>query len=229
MLTPEKWQDCWNYFRGEPQQVSGVWHLYANLQKLAPAVLDDEAEWLRKFRESPRHPNPLHCPFQSQRDNYRDANRTCFSSSCAMMLMTLRPGAIHSDDEYIRTVFSLGDTTDANTQLKALHHYGIQARFTTLASKDDIRTQIDRGVPVPCGYLHHGTPLHPTGGGHWCCVIGYDETGVIVHDPWAEMSLLYGTVEKQNGAKCHYSDRNWTDTRWQVEGHGTGYAIIAEP
>lgn len=168
-------------------------------------------------------------PYCSQRDNYRDANRTCYSSSCAMLLMTIRPGAVHSDDEYIREVFKHGDSTDASAQLKALAHFGVKARFVTNANKQTLVDQLNKGIPVPCGYLHHGTPQHPSGGGHWCCVIGADDTGVIVHDPWGECDLLHGTFPSTNGAKIHYSDANWTDTRWMADGPGTGWAILAEP
>ena len=42
-------------------------------------------------------PNPLPTPYQSQRDNYRDAWRTCFSSSCAMLAMTVKPGCVAGD------------------------------------------------------------------------------------------------------------------------------------
>lgn len=227
-ITPEKFQDFWRYYRNTESQVSGVWTLYSTIKSKAPELLQDDAAWIEKYREAPDFPNPLHVTYCSQRDNYRDANRTCFSSSCAMLVMALKPGAIHSDDDYIKTVFSIGDTTDANVQVKALAHYGIKARFTQQASKKDIIEQIDKGIPVPCGYLHHGTPLHPTGGGHWCCVIGYDDDGVFVNDPWGECSLMYGTFPSYNGANAHYSDKNWTNSRWCIEGPNTGYAIIAE-
>jgi hypothetical protein len=227
LLTPQHFQKIFECYRGEPQQVSAVWQLYAKLGKISPLLLDDGAEWFQKFREAPPHPNPLHTPYQSQRDNYRDANRTCFSSSCAMLLMTLKPGAVHSDDDYIRTVFSYGDTTEGGTQVKALAHYGVQASFITHGDKALIKRQIDAGIPVPCGFLHHGTPQAPSGGGHWCCVIGYDESGVFVNDPWGECDLSSGTYPSANGCKLHYSDANWTNTRWMADGPGTGWCIVA--
>ena len=57
----------------------------------------------------------------SQRDNYRDASRTCFSSSCAMFWNT-RAGTCpgdQGDDVYVQRVFEIGDTTDAYVQVKA--------------------------------------------------------------------------------------------------------------
>jgi GH24 family phage-related lysozyme (muramidase) len=170
--------------------------------------------------------NPLATPYQSQRDNYRDANRTCFSSSCAMLLMTLKPGAIHSDDDYIKTVFSIGDTIEASVQLKALAKYGIKARFETGGNRALIKRQIDAGKPVPAGFLHHGSVSAPTGGGHYLCIIGYDATGYWVNDPWGEMNLTAGTYGSTVGSKLHYSYANW-EPRWMVDGPSTGWCIVA--
>ena len=38
--------------------------------------------------------NILSVRYFSQRDNYRDANRTCFSSTCAMLVEYLKPGTL---------------------------------------------------------------------------------------------------------------------------------------
>lgn len=64
--------------------------------------------------------NPLTVEYMSQRDNYRDSYRTCFSSSCAMLLKYLKPKTIKNDDEYLKVVFQYGDSPDSNVQLKAL-------------------------------------------------------------------------------------------------------------
>jgi hypothetical protein len=182
--------------------------------------------WFKTWSQAGKQLSPLPVPYQSQRDNYRDANRTCFSSSCAMLLMTLKPGAIHSDDDYIKTIFSIGDTTDASVQLKALAKYGIKARFETGGNRDLIKRQIDAGKPVPAGFLHHGLVTAPSGGGHWLCIIGYDDKGYWVNDPWGEMNLTAGTYGSTVGSKLHYSYANW-EPRWMVDGPSTGWCIIA--
>jgi GH24 family phage-related lysozyme (muramidase) len=184
--------------------------------------------WGRDKQVAGSMPNPLPTPYQSQRDNYRDASRTCFSSSCAMLLMTLKPGAIHSDDEYIKTVFSIGDTTDASVQIKALRHYGVSAQFRTNGNRALIQKQIDAGKPVPAGFLHHGTSSAPSGGGHWLCIIGYDnERGsYIVNDPWGAMNVASGVYSSTSGAKQLYPYATW-EPRWMPDGPSSGWCIVA--
>lgn len=170
--------------------------------------------------------NPLPVIYMSQRDNYRDASRTCFSSSCAMMLKFLKPNSIKNDDDYVRTVFSFGDSTDSNIQRVALKHYGVTAKFTTQGSRDLVKKQIDAGIPVPVGFLHHGNVKNPQGGGHWLCIIGYNSEGYWVHDPWGNCDLTSGTYNSTNGKKLHYSYKNF-EPRWLIEGPKSGWCIIS--
>ena len=177
--------------------------------------------------------NPLKVPYYSQRDSQLSgqANRMCFSSSCAMLVAALRPDALsgsNADDTYLKRVLQYGDTTDASAQLKALASYGIKAQFRQDCGWDDLQRQIDRGVPVPCGFLHHGTSNQPSGGGHWLIVIGYTPTAMIVNDPFGEMQVASGTYAGNRGAGLAYSRKNW-GPRWMVEGPNTGWAIIANP
>lgn len=178
-------------------------------------------------------PAPLKVPYYSQRDSAVDgqAQRMCFSSSCAMLTAYLRPGSItgpNPDDQYLKRVQQYGDTTSGIAQIKALASYGITARFVHNADWADIERQINRGVPVPCGFLHHGPSSAPTGGGHWLIVIGYTPTAVIVNDPWGEMLVAQGSYLGPRGAGLCYSRKNW-GPRWLAEGARSGWAIIAEP
>ena len=177
--------------------------------------------------------NPLRVPYFSQRDSAVEgqAQRMCFSSSCAMLVAFLRPGSItgpNADDQYLKRVMTFGDSTDAQAQIKALASYGIQARFVQNADWGDIERQINRGVPTPCGFLHHGPSNAPKGGGHWLTVIGYTAAAVIVNDPWGEMSVVAGEYLNSRGGGVAYSRKNW-GPRWLVEGPRSGWAIIAEP
>ena len=79
---------------------------------------------------------------------------------------------------------------------------------------------------MPAGFLHHGTPSKPTGGGHWLDIIGYDDKGYWVNDPWGEIDLLTGTYPSTDGAKKHYSYKNF-EPRWMVDGPNTGWCILA--
>lgn len=167
----------------------------------------------------------------SQRDNYRDASRTCFSSSCAMLLETLKPGTLpgeRGDDKYVQTVFSIGDTTEAWVQLQALRSYGVEADFVQNGNVDLVKSQIDKGFPVPIGILHSGPASAPSGGGHWICVIGYNDKGFIVHDPWGEITHSTGYYDNTDGERLLYSYKGIIANRWTVAHPNDGWAIIAK-
>lgn len=202
--------------------------LYAAIQKLDPSLLTDDANWVRIYRTKPEPPKGgvLNVPYFSQRDNYRDASRTCFSSSCAMLCKFLKPNSIQSDDDYIREVFKRGDTTDAAVQVQTLKHFGINAAFKTNGTLGTLDSLLAQGIPVPVGILHHGPASNPSGGGHWIIVIGKEGNKYIVNDPWGEIDHASGTYISQNGARLKYSE-NLIKARWTVEGPGSGWFIQA--
>jgi len=141
---------------------------------------DAKSDWVGIFRTAPPTPAVLDVPYFNQVDNYRDAQRTCNSSSCAMCLAFLKPGSIKGDDEYVKKVFEIGDTTDHAVQTK-------------------------RGKPVVIGILHRGPLTAPTGG-HMCVVIGKtpDGKGYYVNDPYGSCNDNYsGPVT--NGKKTTYT------------------------
>lgn len=185
-----------------------------------------------KVENKPEYVHPskliLDVPYYSQRDNYRDANRTCFSSSCAMLLKYLKPDSIKGDDDYIRTVFKVGDTTEAWVQLEALKRFGLSASFKQNCGWSDIDSLLTKGIPVPIGILHHGPVTAPTGTGHWLIIVGRteDNSAYIVNDPWGELDLITGTYINTNGAKLKYSKKN-LGPRFMPEGPGSGWIISA--
>jgi hypothetical protein len=207
--------------------------LYAAIKRLDPSLLTDEANWVRIYRTDPQPSGVLNVPYYSQRDNYRDASRTCFSSSCAMLCKFLKPSSIDSDDDYIREVFKRGDTTDASIQVQTLKHFGISSRFATNISFSTLDSMLAQGIPVPVGILHHGPSTAPSGGGHWIIVIGKEVDAkapggawYIVNDPFGELNNSTGVYASTNGCKLKYSKQMLTQ-RWTVEGDGSGWAIIA--
>jgi GH24 family phage-related lysozyme (muramidase) len=170
----------------------------------------------------------LNVPYYSQRDNQKDPMRTCFSSSCAMLLKTLKPNSIKSDDQYINTVFKYGDTTSPSAQISALEDYGVSASFRQDGSWQDIEELLQRGIPVPIGILHKGPVSNPSGGGHWLTVIGItaDKKALYVNDPFGDLDLIRGTYAGTNGAKLKYSKQNLSP-RWLVESPTSGWYIKA--
>jgi uncharacterized protein YvpB len=108
------------------------------------------------------------------------------------------------------------------------------AEFRQNLNQQDIINQIDKGIPVPIGFLHHGPVSAPRGGGHYILIIGYDKrTGhYIVHDPYGELSMktggYYGST---NGANLRYSFAD-LNKRWMVNNDGSyapdkGWGVIA--
>jgi hypothetical protein len=204
--------------------------LYARIKALDPALLTDEANWVRLHRTQPAVGTVLNVPYFSQRDNYRDASRTCFSSSCAMLTEFLKPGTLpgaKGDDKYIEQVFKRGDSTDASVQVQTLKHFGISARFATNLSLSTLDSLLSQGIPVPIGILHHGPSSAPSGGGHWIIVIGKEGENYVCNDPWGEIDNASGTYPSTNGKHVKYSKKLLT-ARWTIEGDGSGWAIVAK-
>ena len=170
----------------------------------------------------------LTVPYFSQRDNRKDPYRTCFSSSCAMMLAALDPDAIDGDDEYINEVYKYGDTTEASAQLGALKHFGIDARFVQNADWDLVESQLKKGIPVPMGILHKGPVSNPVGGGHWVCCVGItaDKSKLYIHDPFGDLDLISGKYVSTDGKYRLYSKKN-LGPRFLVEGPKSGWVILA--
>lgn len=145
-----------------------------------------------------------------------------------MLLKYLKPNSIKNDDDYVKTVFGIGDTTEAWVQLEALKKYGLQATFRQNCGWNDLDALLAKGIPVPIGILHHGPVSAPTGGGHWIIVIGRSDDGAsyIVNDPWGELALVDGTYVSTNGAKLKYSKKN-LGPRFMPDGPGSGWIISA--
>ena len=145
-----------------------------------------------------------------------------------MLLSGLDPDAIDNDDAYIKTVFEVGDTTEAWVQVAALEKYGVDAAFKQTGTWNDVESLLANGIPVPLGILHHGSVDQPSGGGHWICAVGLsaDKKDVIVHDPFGDLDLVAGTYLSSNGKFLRYSKKN-LGPRWAVEGSGSGWYIQA--
>ncbi len=156
---------------------------------------------------------PLDVPYFYQRDSKTGhGERMCFSSSMAMAIEYLDPEAIDGDDEtYLREVLKFGDTVSSEAQIKAARSLGMDCDFHTDLSEQDLIDQLDMGIPVPIGILHKGTVDDPTGGGHYICLIGYDEKCFHVHDPFGELDLINGGYLKagpHDGENQRYSRKN---------------------
>lgn len=162
--------DLHNFFKhydeNNPKHVAAVEQLEKDLSD--SPLIEDTSNWVRIFRIQPDKPklSALTVPFYPQTDNYTNADRTCNSSACAMVLEYLKPGTLkgaQGDDAYIKKVFAIGDTTDHEVQTKVLSSYGISSHFSYTLDFNDLNAEILAQRPVVIGILHRGSLSAPTG------------------------------------------------------------------
>ena len=179
------------------------------------------AEFLRQYGQ-PRKIN-LSVPYCSQRDNLEDWWRTCNSSSHAMLVNFLKPGAIAGDDDYCqRFVKGRFDSTDWDGHTTALRKLGIESVYRTDLDYKDLDRSLEAGYPVVIGVLHKGSLKAPTGG-HVIICIGRDanRTGYTCHDPWG-VGFSYSDT---NGQGVFYP-KSSLDARW-IPGNGYGRIVLS--
>ena len=224
--------DLHNFFKyfdeKNPKHVAAVEQFEVDLGN--SPLMDDSANWVRIYRtpvDTPKS-NILDVPFYPQTDNYRDPQRTCNSSACAMCLEYFKPGTLKGakgDDAYIRKVFSIGDTTDHLVQTRVLNSYGIKSHFSYSLSFADLDRELEEGRPVVIGILHRGSLSNPTGG-HMVVVIGktLDEKFYICNDPYGSLNDNY-TGSVYNGKGAIYK-RSELMRRWTPEGSNSGWGRV---
>lgn len=159
--------------------------------------------------------------------NTSHGSRMCFSTTCAMAVKFLQPESLkgsNADDNYLKTVFKYGDTTDAAAQIQACKQFGVLATFHTTGTKQSLLSELAKGFPVATGILHHGPASAPSGGGHWMLLIGDAGQSGVFHDPYGELDNANGGYAKigSGGMSVNYSWENWLK-RWQVDGPGSGW------
>ena len=219
--------DLHNFFKHydekNPKHVAAVEQFERDLLLKAQDLMQDEANWVRIYRtkeEKPKSNVLENFPWFPQTDNYRDANRTCNSSACAMCLEYFKPGTLKGpkgDDAYVQKVFAIGDTTDHIVQTRVLASYGIQSSFSYSLSFDDLDRELSNGRPVVIGILHRGSLSAPTGG-HMVVVIGKTPAGdYIVNDPYGSLNDGY-TGPVTNGRGAVYK-RSELSRRWCPKGN----------
>ena len=196
------------YDSKNPKHVAAVEQLELDL--IDSPLSDDTSNWVRIFRtkiEKAKSSLFLDVPYYPQTDNYRDANRTCNSSACAMCLEYFKPGTLkgaRGDDAYVTKVFEIGDTTDHSVQTKVLSNYGINSTFSYNLSFADLDKSLSAGKPIVIGILHRGSLSNPSGG-HMVCLIGKTEDGksYICNDPYGNLMDGY-TTDVYNGKGAIY-------------------------
>jgi len=201
-------------------------------EKVCAEVL---AEFAEIYRSGPPIVAPMQqdgvlltVPYEYQNDNASGTGwRECMSSSCAMIAKFY--GKIGSDDAYNVIRRRYGDTTIQSAHVQALQQLGLKARFETHATVKALESELNAGRPVAVGWLHHGTPSAPRGGGHWSVAIGYTKDAIIHNDPNGEANLVSGGyLNHSKGKGIHYSRKTWLP-RWLPDGPSCGWAILVQP
>ena len=220
------------HYREEPHQTEAWLMLEENLE---PEVLEAFKAAYRgvqepvEVTESPIIDEVLDVPYFYQRDSKTGhGERMCFSSSMAMALDYVDPEKIDQDDDwYLGIVHYFGDSTSSTAQIQAARSLGYDASFHMDGRQEDLEKLLDEGVPVPIGVLHKGPVDHPTGGGHWICLVGHNDTEFIVHDPFGEMDLVGGGYVKTgptDGKFIRYSKKNLMK-RWLIANDHDGWYV----
>ena len=229
---------CWVYQKELPRWNKGgngvmeglVRRRQAEADLACLGYLSEPSEEPSKGAERPSALFPLEVPYFYQRDSKTGhGERMCFSSAMAMAMDYINPDVILGDDDwYLNEVFKFGDSVSSTAQVAAAESLGFTVDFRNDASEKDLLRQLDEGIPVPIGILHHGNVDSPTGGGHWICLIGYDETHFHVHDPFGELSLVTGGYQKSgptDGRDQRYTRKNLMK-RWLIANDHDGWACF---
>jgi len=189
------------------------WDGLVTKTNIYPYAIENDLHYLRNF------------PYFYQKDNGPEGWRQCQSSSIAMCLRYLDTPGINDDTDYVKILEKYGDTIYRAPHFKALQELGVSAKFTDTADSGDVKKQIDSGLPVVAGILHHGPVSNPAGGGHFVVITGYGSDYWLVQDPYGDIDLVNGGWSKTGstvGRNLRYSFKN-LDPRFFVGGGGSGW------
>jgi GH24 family phage-related lysozyme (muramidase) len=192
------------------------WSGLTTQAEIKPYAVQGDLHYLRNF------------PYFYQQDNGAEGWRQCQTSCIAMCLKYLDVPGIKDDVDYLKYVNKHGDTTHREPHKLAIAELGAYARFSLSVNIQDIKDEIDKGLPVVAGILHHGTIDHPTGNGHFVVISGYGKDYWLVQDPYGDLDLVGGSWVNTGpaaGKNIHYSFKN-LNPRLFVGGDGNGWCWL---
>lgn len=149
----------------------------------------------------------LNVPCKSQLDNKYNPYGACNVTSCAMVVEFMNPGVNYRDssgnecqleDVIYEEMLRIGLNRHLPTDLvKIMAKFNTKSIFKSQTTIDKVKRHLDKGFPC----ITHG---YFTTFGHIIVIVGYDETGLIVHDPYGEW-FESGYRTDLSGAYLHYS------------------------
>jgi uncharacterized protein YvpB len=169
---------------------------------------------LATLQVQPALPNTvrLDVPYRSQRNNELNPDGACNVTSLAMCLLYYKVPARYpqmfaqfEDELYDYTKRLELNRHDALDLVKVLEAYGCRDRFSSTYKIPDIKAALAAGQPA----VLHG---YFTRFGHVIVAVGYDDDGLIVHDPYGEWhswgyELNQPDADNTKGKFQHYSYR----------------------
>lgn len=144
----------------------------------------------------------LDVPYLSQLDNNLNPTGACNVTSVAMCLLwggvTPQSKEVQLEDELYRYMesrrLSRHNPQDLATVVR---DYGLNDNYTAIGTIDAVKRHLDAGNPC----ITHG---YFTSFGHIIVLVGYDDDGFWVHDPYGEW-FYDGYDTSISGAYLHYS------------------------
>lgn len=144
----------------------------------------------------------LDVPYRSQIDNRHNPGGSCNVTSVAMCLLW---GDVTSRDKKVQLEDELYDYMETNNLNRHYPHdlatvvrnYGLNDVFTVSGRLNAVKSHLKAGKPV----ITHG---YFTDFGHIIVLVGYDDKGFLVHDPYGEW-FKGGYDTSASGAYLHYS------------------------
>lgn len=141
----------------------------------------------------------LEVPYLSQLDNNLNPTGSCNVTSIAMCLKAV--GIEVTPDELYQEMESTGLIRHSPQDLQVIsERRGATNDLTVSGTPQDLKDAIDTGKPCAIhGYF--------TSSGHIIVVIGYDEDGFVVHDPYGQYihPMSYDTTKSGQGLNYSYS------------------------
>ena len=149
----------------------------------------------------------LNIPYKSQTDNEFNPGGSCNVTSIAMCLEFFkaqrRTSVGQFEDEIYDYAINMGYSRHSPGDLaQVVRDYGCRDKFIENGTIEGVKRWLAEGKPV----VTHG---YFTSFGHIIVLVGYDQNGFIVHDPYGEwFSWGYDRNDERNNEKgkyLHYS------------------------
>ena len=217
-------EQFFQHFDNSPHQRAAIQRLQEDMD---PALLKRDAEWFEIWKAGGKLV-PFKVPYFRQTD-LKDGHRKCFTSTIAML--AAHYGLIERQEQYDKVRAKYGDTVHVDSHLKALAELGVRSEFVSNGTADLLEAEIDAARPVAVGWLQRGdisTGRPAEGIGHWSVIIGYTDKFFIVHDPRGEHDIKTGLLLEPGQGEAVFYDREDFLHRWEVEGPGSGWAILVD-